>query len=195
MLLAVLFCLNLFAQTKPSKGDGSVDSPYQIADAQEMLWFANLVNGTLADEPKDSLVCAELTADIDLSEVCGEEISSWCPIGFSDNQYSGTFDGKGYGIKNLYINGTSSGLGFFGMTKYATISNLSILSGSVFSRGNTIGALAGNAYQSTISNCHNYISVSGGKFTGGIVGYTNGSTISKCHNEGDIKLNSDLSIN
>ena len=74
MLLAVLFCLNLFAQTKPSKGDGSVDSPYQIADAQEMLWFANLVNGTLADEPKDSLVCAELTADIDLSEVCGEEI-------------------------------------------------------------------------------------------------------------------------
>ncbi|MCQ2189151.1 MAG: hypothetical protein MJZ00_04475 [Paludibacteraceae bacterium] len=192
MLLAVLFCLNLFAQTKPSKGDGSEKNPYQISDAQELLWFAELVNGKLSDVDQNRSACAELTGDIDLSEVCGEGIGSWSPIGFTDNQYSGTFDGKGYGIKNLYINGTSSGLGFFGLTKYATISNLSILSGSVFSRGNTIGALAGNAYQSTIINCHNYISVSGGKFTGGIVGYTNGSTISKCHNEGDIKLNSDF---
>jgi len=193
MLLAVLFCLNSFTQTiKPSKGDGSANDPYQIGDAQELLWFANLVNGKLEDETKDSLACAELTTDIDLSEVCGEDISSWCPIGFSDNQYSGTFDGKGYGIKNLYINGTSAGLGFFGRTNSASISNLSILTGSINSKGNTIGGIAGNAYKSTITNCHNYIPVTGGKSTGGIVGYTNGSTISKCHNEGSIKLISDF---
>jgi hypothetical protein len=53
LLLAVLFCLNLFAQqTKPSAGDGSKENPYQIGNAQELLWFAGKVNGTLEGEEK-----------------------------------------------------------------------------------------------------------------------------------------------
>jgi hypothetical protein len=196
LLLAVLFCLNLFAQqTKPSAGDGSKENPYQIGNAQELLWFAGKVNGTLEGEEKNVAACAELTDDIDLSEVCGEEIGSWHPIGIVNNSYAGIFDGKGYGIKNLYLEETSTeiiGQGFFGVTNSATISNLSILSGSVSSKGVNIGGVVGNGYQSTITNCHNYISVTGGKFTGGIVGYANSSYISKCHNEGRIKLFSDF---
>ncbi len=194
LILLSLSSLIVTAQTKPSDGDGSKGNPYQIGNAQELLWFAGVVNGTLTDVAKDTLACAELTADIDLSSVCGEEIGSWNPIGFSGNPYSGTFDGKGYGIKNLYVTGNSTvlGQGFFGITNSATISNLSILSGSVNSYGSNIGAVAGNAYKSAIVNCHNYIPVSGGKFTGGIVGYTNGSSISRCHNEGSINLYSDF---
>lgn len=194
LILLSLFSLVVIAQTKPSAGDGSKEKPYQISNAQELLWFAGVVNGTLTDVPKDTLSCAELTTDIDLSSVCGEEIGSWNSIGYKGNSYSGIFDGKGYGIKNLYVTGNSTvlGQGFFGITNSATISNLSILSGSVNSYGSNIGAVAGNAYKSAIVNCHNYIPVSGGKFTGGIVGYTNGSSISRCHNEGSINLYSDF---
>ncbi len=194
LILLSLFSLIVTAQTKPSDGDGSKGKPYQIGNAQELLWFAGVVNGSLTDVAKDTLACAELTADIDLSSVCGEEIGSWNSIGYNGNSYSGIFDGKGYGIKNLYVTGNSTvlGQGFFGITNSATISNLSILSGSVNSYGSNIGAVAGNAYKSAIVNCHNYIPVSGGKFTGGIVGYTNGSSISRCHNEGSINLYSDF---
>ena len=31
--------------TKPSTGDGSVNSPYQISTAAQLYWFAALVNG------------------------------------------------------------------------------------------------------------------------------------------------------
>lgn len=130
LILLSLFSLVVIAQTKPSAGDGSKEKPYQIGNAQELLWFAGVVNGTLTDVPKDTLSCAELTADIDLSSVCGEEIGSWNSIGFSGNTYSGIFDGKGYGIKNLYMTGTYTdviGQGFFGVTNAATISNLSVL--------------------------------------------------------------------
>lgn len=197
LILLSLFSLVVIAQTKPSAGDGSKEKPYQIGNAQELLWFAGVVNGTLTDVPKDTLSCAELTADIDLSSVCGEEIGSWNPIGFSGNTYSGIFDGKGYGIKNLYMTGTYTdviGQGFFGVTNAATISNLSVLSGSVNLKCIDVGAVVGNAYNySTITNCHNYIFVTGRKFVGGIAGYVSGSSIiSKCHNEGDINLLSDF---
>jgi hypothetical protein len=189
LILLSLFSLVVIAQTKPSAGDGSKEKPYQISNAQELLWFAGVVNGTLTDVPKDTLSCAELTADIDLSSVCGEEIGSWNPIGFSGNSYSGTFDGKGYGIKNLYATGTSTlvGLGLFGNIKSATISDLSMLSGSIISSGSNIGSIAGTVYMSTIINCHNYIPISGGRFAGGVVGYASKSSIVKCHNEVNIK--------
>jgi hypothetical protein len=189
LILLSLFSLVVIAQTKPSAGDGSKEKPYKIGNAQELLWFAGVVNGTLTDVPKDTLSCAELTADIDLSSVCGEEIGSWNPIGFSGNSYSGTFDGKGYGIKNLYATGTSTlvGLGLFGNIKSATISDLSMLSGSIISSGSNIGSIAGTVYMSTIINCHNYIPISGGKFAGGVVGYASKSSIVKCHNEVNIK--------
>lgn len=189
LVLISFFCLCVFSQTKPKAGDGSKNSPYQIGNAQELLWFAGVVNGTLTDVPKDTLSCAELTADIDLSSVCGEEIGGWNAIGFSGNPYSGNFDGKGYGIKNLYATGTSKlvGLGLFGNIKSATISDLSILSGSIVSSGSNIGAIAGTVYMSTITNCHNYIPISGGKFAGGVVGYASKSSIMKCHNEVNIK--------
>ena len=34
-----------FTPTKPSNGDGSKESPYQIGTAAELYWFAGLVNG------------------------------------------------------------------------------------------------------------------------------------------------------
>ena len=85
LVLISFFSLCVFSQTKPKAGDGSKNSPYQIGNAQELLWFAGKVNGTLEGEEKNVAACAELTDDIDLSEVCGEEIGSWHPIGIVNN--------------------------------------------------------------------------------------------------------------
>ena len=43
-------------------GDGSAASPYQIADADDLYWFAEQVNGGDVD------ACAVLTADITINE-------------------------------------------------------------------------------------------------------------------------------
>lgn len=47
-------------------GDGSKDNPYQISTAEDLLWFANLVNGTLKGKKADADAWAVLIEDIDL---------------------------------------------------------------------------------------------------------------------------------
>ena len=112
---------------QPPVGDGSEEKPYQIGTAGELLWFAGLVNGTLEDDggtsdeeaEPDADAHAVLTADIDLSTVCGEESdSSWAPIGPDfDHAYTGAFDGGGHTIEGLYvsINSEETCAGLFGV--------------------------------------------------------------------------------
>ena len=90
-----------WAQTPPSKGDGSADKPYKISTAAELAWFRDQVNSG------NNRVSATLTEDIDLAEFCHaadgttytDELS-WTPITW----FQGTYDGNGKTISNLYIN-------------------------------------------------------------------------------------------
>ena len=86
MLLLVMAILmpyeGAWAQTKPTRGDGSVDKPYEISTAAELAWFRDYVNN------ESQYVSATLTEDIDLSEFChaadattNTEELSWDPIG------------------------------------------------------------------------------------------------------------------
>ena len=106
-------------------GTGTADDPYQIATADDLLEFADKVNNQ-----DQTSAWAELTADIDLSEICSEEEGdSWTPIGNEDHLYTGTFDGNGKTISGLNINNDYRGLfGYVGNT--GTVQNLSV-SGSV----------------------------------------------------------------
>ena len=75
---------------------------YQISNAEQLAAFRDIVNGSNGGHT-DLDACAELTADIDLSKVCGKEIGSWTPIGLGDSSaYNGTFDGNGNTIFGLY---------------------------------------------------------------------------------------------
>lgn len=40
----------------PPKGEGTVENPYQISKAEELYWFAGLVNGTLPGGGKE-IIC------------------------------------------------------------------------------------------------------------------------------------------
>ena len=217
MLLIVMAILmpygGAWAQTKPAKGNGSVDKPYEISSAAELAWFRDYVNN------ESQFASAMLTDDIDLSEFChaadaatNTEELSWDPIG-NGKMYCGTFDGNGKTIRNLYINSTFMFEGFFGYAKNGCIKNITfdnakvkntnkfgtgILTGgfegtienikilancSVEGTENTGGIAGGGA--GYISNCENRAMVNGTNNVGGIVGYGEGS-LQNSANYGDI---------
>ena len=60
---------------------------YQIGTAEDLLWFAQEVNGG------NTAISAVLTADIDMSAV-----TAWPGIGISSNKFAGSFDGQGHSV-------------------------------------------------------------------------------------------------
>mgnify|MGYP004464790229 FL=1 len=197
MLLLVMAILmpyeGAWAQTEPSKpsiGNG-VDNPFQISTAAELAWFRDYVNGTIVDEGEADgtthlSASAMLTADIDLSEFCyaaddSKNIiaKSWEPIGVGD-AYTGTFDGSGKTISNLYIKAEKNQAGLFGYTFQSTIKNLTFENANVTNTELYTGILVGDAgYQTTLQNIKistNKCQVIGGKdYTGGIAGSLDGN--------------------
>ena len=218
MLLLVMAILmpyeGAWAQTKPTRGNGSVDNPYEISTAAELAWFRDYVNN------ESQYVSATLTEDIDLSEFChaadaatNTEELSWDPIG-NGRMYCGTFDGNGKTIRNLYINSTIMYKGFFGYAvdcriknitfdnakvkntntygtgilagafEKCTIENIKILANCSVEGTENTGGIAG-AGSGNISNCENRAMVNGTNNVGGIVGYGEGS-LQNSANYGDI---------
>ena len=215
MLLLVMAILmpyeGAWAQTKPTRGNGSVDNPYEISTAAELAWFRDYVNN------ESQYASATLTEDIDLSEFChagdaatNTEELSWDPIG-NGMMYCGTFDGNGKTIRNLYINSTIMYKGFFGYANSGSIKNITFDNAKVKNTHyNGTGILAGvfekctieniktlancsvegtyntggiaGAGTGNISNCENRAMVNGTNNVGGIVGYSSDNTISSCDN-------------
>lgn len=165
-----------WAQTKPSSGNGEVDSPYIITTAEELKWFRDEVNRGRKN------ICAKIADNvevIDMSTVCHaadksqnlEEVS-WEPIGNTTNQYMGTFDGNNKTITNLYINANQKYSGLFGYTYISTIKNLTFVNANVTNTNSFTGILVGYGYGGTYQNIMTSTSceVNGGDVTGGIAG-------------------------
>ncbi len=220
MLLLVMAILmpyeGAWAQTKPTRGNGSVDNPYEISTAAELAWFRDYVNN------ESQYASATLTENIDLSEFChaadaatNTEELSWVPIG-NGRMYCGTFDGNGKTIRNLYINSTIMFKGFFGYANSGSIKNITFDNAKVKNTHyNGTGILTGAFEKCTIeniktlancsvegtyntggiagtgtgniSNCENRAMVNGTNNVGGIVGYSpDDNTISSCANYGAV---------
>ena len=174
-----------WAQTAipPSEGDGSEGSPYIITKAEELEWFRNEVNNGQYS------ICAKIADNvevIDMSTVCHAADASknlgelsWVPIGVG-NAYTGTFDGSGKTISNLYIKAEKNQAGLFGYTFQSTIKNLTFENANVTNTELYTGILVGDAgYQTTLQNIKistNKCQVIGGKdYTGGIAGSLDGN--------------------
>ena len=180
MLMLVMAILmpygGAWAQTKPSCGNGEVDSPYIITTAEELKWFRDEVNRGRNN------ICAKIADNvevIDMSTVCHaadksqnlEEVS-WEPIGNTTNKYMGTFDGNNKTITNLYINANQEYSGLFGYTFISTIKNLTFVNANVTNTNSFTGILVGYGYGGTYQNIMTSTSceVNGGDGTGGIAG-------------------------
>lgn len=97
---------------------GTKEDPLTIGTVQELLQFRNAVSdsgmykGVKLKNAGEGLHF-KLTADLDLSSVCGRDVGNWKAIG----PFEGSFDGDGHKISNLYIDdslGSVRDAGFIG---------------------------------------------------------------------------------
>ena len=165
-------------------GDGTA-TDYTIRTAEELAYFAQLVNGKAKDST-GSTVAAQtfsgkvitLARDIDLSGVCGEGIKNWTPIGNISNKFQGTFNGDGHAVEGLYIDG---GLrqGLFGVSA-GTVKNL-IVTGVIKNNKAQVGGVVGNNAKGYVINCGFYgqIGVPGSN-RGGVVGAGTAANVKNC---------------
>lgn len=173
----------LWAQTQPSGGDGSSESPFLITTAEELKWYASYVNGESGDNVVHTTACAQLMNDIDLSTVCGEGKGNWTPIAKygiykynGEYHFDGVFDGNGHTISNLYINDKNgSNLGLFGYvtptTKKTSVKNLKMASVQIVGKTD-IAAVCTSGYNATFENIE--------VISGSIAGFSDIYGISGC---------------
>jgi len=162
----------------PLVGEGDTESPYLVATAEDLalVGFADL---TLMPQPIDCGLDAEYrqTADITMPAPSGTPAVNHTPIGDDTNPFEGVYDGGGYEIRGLVVDGgTANDQGLFGMTTYATLTGIRLVDASV-KGGMRVGSLVGSARATRIEDS----SVSGssrvegsGARTGGLAGNVDG---------------------
>lgn len=195
LLLAMVLLLGLlpvsaFAATAPAK-NGDV---YQLATAEDMLWFADLVNNRQIKD--DDFFRAELIDDVTLPK-------DWPGIGTGEKKFVGTFDGKGHTVT---FSGSTWGLfgsvmGGKASDTFETVQKETyVVISNVRTRGTVHNsAIAASAGYATIKNCINGATIvaSTSSDIGGILGTVIGRlqynsvlysdvTISQCGNEASI---------
>ena len=125
----------------------------------------------------------QLTADITVTAPYANE--------FTD--FSGTFDGNGHTV-TLDITASTANVGLFSKLAGGAVVKNVITAGSISSKGNNVGGIAGSADTDagdvTIENCKNTAAITGKEEVGGILGRCSGSahsvTVTGCINTGTI---------
>ncbi len=198
-------------------GTGTQSNPYIIMSIEDLVYFSKEVcNGnsysgkyielgkpldfkskfsykdietTYSYNEETTSYISDKNSDTILIKLCSEGIG-FIPIGNNSKAFSGKFNGKGYKIKNVYIN-TSGYAGLFGYESRGHISDLKV-NGKIISSDGNAGGIVGGAWNTdsdSIRNCDFKGSVEG-DCTGGIVGSVprNGwGAIQNCNNYGTVK--------
>jgi hypothetical protein len=159
-----------------------VNDVYQIASAEDLIWFAAQVN-----EQGRNTISAKLTADVDCSSL------ALTPIGTeSKKAYAGTFDGNGHSITlgsfcSDTLGSRTSTIALFAYTKNAKISNLTIR-GSISGGTQVAGLIAQDTGYTTVTNCTNGANITATGYGAGITAYVSGpdSKYDSCTNSGTI---------
>lgn len=204
VLLMLLLCGSLSAQF--SGGSGSERDPYLIATTGDLDMIRSYRSSHFLQ-----------TADIDLNVYPYNDGIGWFPIGIdSSSPFTGSFDGDGHHIINLFINNPMHAhVGLFGYLSGAKILRVNLdsvnitcdynsgtlagvcvdtdimncsVSGTIQSGDHDIGGLV--AYLSSgclVSHCYTSVIVSGGHYVGGIASWLNNSEISDCHALGSVQ--------
>ncbi len=169
----------------PFYGDGSAGNPYQISMLQHLYWIS-------VDQSRwgfHYIQTADIGAGITLNWFSGQ---GWTPIGNNITKFSGSYDGKGHSISNLFINRPNSvEQGLFGKLggtslQSAVLKNITLINVDI--TGNReIGSLAGLTDQyNTITNCHSSGVVKGNRNTGGLVGWARRTDFWYCSSKANI---------
>ncbi len=171
-----------------SSGQGVDSDPFKIESKEDLVLMRNKINGGYAyktgidDQQLYTNAYYELTQDIDLS---GE---NWVaigrsPQGISDlNSFSGSFDGKGHKIINLYSDHTGGNkyytTGLFGIN-LGTIKNLFVENANMV--GDFFSAIFCVRNRGTIENCGVTGQIKANYSAGTFVAANSGGTIKNCY--------------
>ena len=175
--------------------DSNSDGYYEISNAGQLYWFANLTNENRFNNYLDAI----LTSDIVVNEnVLNDDMvpnegtyRQWTPIG-DRYSYEGVFDGNNHTISGLYYNDSSycKTLGFICTAEYSEIKNLGIVDS--YFRGNTSteysGGICAENVSSRIVNCFSICTIEGYGDAGGICGLcSSGCYIINCYSLSSLK--------
>lgn len=155
-----------------SAGDGSIVNPYQVATKADLHDVRNYLSASF-------IQTADIIFDAVDFEIGGPFYNSgegFIPI---NSNFRGTYNGQGYGIRDLKINLPNYALnvGLFGYTSTnAIIENVNLINVNIVGK-NQVGGLVGNAREGTvIKNSTVTGTVSGdAQNIGGLVGLIDGS--------------------
>jgi hypothetical protein len=180
-----------------SGGTGIKSNPYQISNLEELkilsenhgLWDCHFI----------------LTEDIDASDTKKwNDGKGFSPIGYYKSRnsiynapFTGSFNGNGHVIENLYINRDDRHVGFFGFVQHSAvgeqwIENLGVVNCKIHSTADGLAAAGlAAANNGNIRKCYVVGLVEGLNDTGGLVGGNKGrieNCYAICHIHGGIKM-------
>ena len=167
--------------------EGEWDGYYPITTVYELNAIRNKLDGKYV--LMNDLVFS--SADFERGGAFYNGGAGWSPIGTYNDRFTGTFDGNGHTISNLFVNFSSDKTVYAGLFGYAegTLCNVGIINCDVTGKAlenegyaNT-GALAGSIQNCNVSNCYSTGTVYGTRTTGGLLGYVSPNcTITDCYN-------------
>ena len=160
VVLVLVFGFNNVTFGFSGKGSGTETDPYQITDWGEL----NEVRNDLVAHYK---LMGNLSSSTDGYDDYVDTADGWDPIGYRTyevgTEFTGTFDGQGHVIENLYIDRDGLAgyyVGLIGYTSGATIKNLKLEDVDITGDRN-VGGLIGRAFDTEVLNCHSSGTVQG----------------------------------
>ncbi len=145
-------------------GEGTEANPYEIATAEQLDVVRDFLDNHFTQ-----------IADIDLGTSPWSDGAGWNPIGDNGNEFTGSFDGNGHVIINLYIDRSSdNSVGLIGVNK-GRLANVNLSSVNL-SGQSVVGALVGNNYtDGIIINSSSSGDINADNTAGGLVGQNSGT--------------------
>jgi hypothetical protein len=122
----------------------------------------------------------------ELASPTANEGRGWEPIGVWPNPFSGSFDGQGFEIRDLFID--REGEDYVGLFSFvetgAVIVGVALINADVTGEL-YVGGLVGHAHHGSLSNCHSTGNVTGDTHVGGLVGES-GGTVSNSYSTANV---------
>ena len=173
--------VNFTFKTRPElDGLGTQENPYLVSNLADLIRIST--DQYYWDKHFQQIADIDASATSDLNDGAG-----FLPIGTNDNRFTGTYDGQGFIISDLYINQINTmGVGLFGYVSNASLSNLGIVNATI-SGNSEVGCLGGRISGTEISKCFMTGTVNGNNdYTGGLIGNSSNSSIDNCFSFGDV---------
>jgi len=179
--------------TYSGSGSGTVSDPFLIESLEQLNSISS--NTGFWDRNFKQINNINASATSTLNSDGGSGYYGFSPIGNSSTKFTGTYNGHGYSISNIYINrGTTDYIGFFGYTLGGSISNLNLSSINIHGQY-FVGGLVGFNDNTNLTNCSSTGTASGTAAVGGLAGEIDNSTVDKCYSTASVSYSGSSVVN